>query len=144
MVCRRLLLIFHSLTGLVQAWIIKTRKSMHNIRLSSTSSSSKLSQGDISFVIRCANILVTLGAVRTARKCFFRAFIMASVLRKWGIPVVMNVGLRNLKTFKRTDGHCWLTLDGLPFAETNNPEQIYPFEMGSGTNGVRYWIGANK
>lgn len=141
---RRLLLVYYALTGLVQAWLIKTGRSMHNIQLFSASGRSKLSEGDISFVIQCANMLVKWGAIRTGRKCFFRAFIMASVLRKWGIPVVMNVGLRNLRTFKRTDGHCWLTLDGLPFAETNDPEQIYPFEMGSGTNGVRYWVGANK
>lgn len=138
---RRLVIAFQATIGLAQAWIIKSRKTMANIRLAPPSNSSCLTDPDISFVLGCSDFLVKLGARRTGRKCFFRSFIMASVLRKWGLPVIMNVGLRGLRGARRTDGHCWLTLDGKPFGETDNPNRDYPVQLDQGINGVQYWLG---
>ena len=138
---RRLRILIQALKGLIQAWIIKSKKNMSNIRIPLTLSAIQLNERDISFVIWCVHLLLKLGVIRTGRKCFFRAYIMASILRKWGVPVMMNVGLSNLRASKKTTGHCWLTLDGQPFEEIHNPNQRFPFKMICAANGIHYWVG---
>ena len=138
----RVLILSHALRALAHAWLIKIGKTMRKVKLPSAPGEVRLSEADLSFVIGCTDFLVKLGAKRTGRKCFFRAFIAASVLRKWGVPVTMNIGLRPLPALRKASGHCWLTLDGIPFAETGDPHREYPFAIGQGENGVRYWFGA--
>lgn len=136
----RLLMSCQALNGLFQAWIVRAGKRMSNVRFPAISSRKRLDKVEISFIIWFADMLVKVGAARTGRKCFFRAFILGSVLRKWGVPVAMNIGLCNLKSSK-AKGHCWLTLNGAPFAEKDDPKEKFPFQIGSGSNGVHYWSG---
>jgi len=74
--------------------------------------------------------------------CFYRSFVLASILRKRGIPVVMNVGGRGLGLNEVRKAHCWLTLEDQLFHEQENALELYPLEMGYNQNrSIRYWIG---
>lgn len=139
---RRFIIFVQCVVALFVAWGIKLTRSISRVRLPSVREGRGLSEGDIAFVKRCADAFTRYGAARTGRKCFFRAFILASVLRRWGLPLVMNVGMGNLGPTARTEGHCWLTTpDGQPFAEPQDPRERYPFLMGNADYGVRYWAG---
>ncbi len=133
--------------NLIRAWMIKATKRMARVKLPEVQADRQLSNRNLSFVITCADIAVRFGTPRTMRKCFFRAFIMASVLRTQGIPVEMNVGLCGFGDSpgkKRVDGHCWLTFDDHPFAESGEPRKEYPDFVGVAPNGVRYWLGLGR
>ena len=74
--------------------------------------------------------------------CFYRSIVLASILRKRGIPVVMNVGGRGLGLNEVRKAHCWLTLDNMLFHEKENALELYPLEMGYNQDrSIRYWIG---
>ena len=74
--------------------------------------------------------------------CFYRSFTLANLLRKRGIPVVMNVGGRGLGSNEVRKAHCWLTLDDQLYHEKENALELYPLEMGYNQNrSIRYWIG---
>ena len=138
---RRFLILLQGLKGLLQAWIIKRKKNMGNIQIPLTANTLPLDEKEISFAIRYVHVILKFGAIRTGRRCFFRAYIMAYILRNWGIPVMMNVGLCNLRSSQKTIGHCWLTLEGQPFKEIDNPNQKFPFKMLCAANGIYYWVG---
>lgn len=128
--------------ALLQAWNIKIRRKMSNVQFPPPSNKlNALSINDIDYLTKCTDYLVYYGAIRTGRKCFFRAYILGSVLRKWGLPVVMNVGLYDLVGGCKRHGHCWLTLNGHILAESSTKVVIYKTKLGSGGNGICYWYG---
>jgi hypothetical protein len=133
--------------NLIRAWMVKATKKMARVHLPPVQADRQLSKRNLLFVINCADIAVRFGTPRTGRKCFFRAFIMGSVLRKQGMPVTMNVGLCGFGDFpgeQCVDGHCWLTHDDHPFAESRDPREDYPDFVGIAPNGVRYWLGLGR
>ena len=140
----RIKIIRQAIAGLVKAWAVKTRKQIPDDPLPLVDEGRSIDDRDISFVIRTSDLLVRFGALRTGRKCFFRSFIIASVLRRWGIPVEINFGLRNIGQNRRETGHCWLTLDGRPYAEKSQVQDLYPIAFGAAPNGVSYWYGEEK
>ena len=74
--------------------------------------------------------------------CFYRSFVLAALLRKRGLPVVMNVGGRGLGMNEARKAHCWLTLEGHLFHEKENALELYPLEMGYNRDrSIRYWVG---
>jgi len=74
--------------------------------------------------------------------CFYRSFVLASILRKRGLPLVINVGGRGLGLNEVRKAHCWLTLEDQLFHEKENALELYPLEMGYNQNqSIRYWIG---
>ena len=81
---------------------------------------------------------------KTKHRCFYRAYAGAVVLRKLGIPVKLNFGLRNLSNLRQitTRGHCWLTLDDSPLMEKTNLPEKYPFLLAQGGTGLCYWVGS--
>ena len=139
---RHIIICVQVFTGLIQSWIIKIRKDMRYVQLPSVEVPTQLRDEDVDFVVWCADIMVKIGAIWTGRKCFFRSYIIASVLRSWKIPVIINVGLCNLKVIDKTKGHCWLTLDGKPFKEIEDLKRKYPQKLGCSSNGVCYWVGS--
>ncbi|MCP4429683.1 MAG: hypothetical protein GY806_01765 [Gammaproteobacteria bacterium] len=141
---RRYYLFFQAFVALLQAWNIKTRSKISYVQFTPSNQLNKLSQTDIDYLAKCADFLVRYGAIRTGRKCFFRAYILGSVLRKWGIPVILNVGLYNLIGDCKRRGHCWLTLNGHIFADSSTKVDIYKTRLGSGSNGICYWYGDLK
>jgi hypothetical protein len=139
---RRIVMWFQCAAGLVRAWAIRLGRTMAGVRLPPVRDDRLLSESDIAFILRVAAGLMKFGAARTGRKCFIRSYILATVLRRWGLPVSINVGLRNLNGTGQTEGHCWLTTpEGALFAEPADPLQEYPVFMGDGPPGIRYWVG---
>jgi hypothetical protein len=139
---RRIVMGFQCAAGLVKAWAIRLGRTMTGVRLPPVPDNKLLSESDIEFILRVTTWLVTYGAARTGRKCFIRAYILATVLRRWGFPVDINVGLKNLAGAGRAEGHCWLTTpEGALFAEPEDPQKEYPVFMSDGVPGVRYWAG---
>ncbi|MBI4870955.1 MAG: lasso peptide biosynthesis B2 protein [Candidatus Riflebacteria bacterium] len=77
-------------------------------------------------------------------RCYYRAFALAYVLRRRGVPLVLNLGCQNyLEVSGRAQAHCWLTLEGQPFAEDDDPSGRYPIPIGEVAGKVRYWLGGS-
>lgn len=132
------------LWGLFQAWVIKLGNDMSRVKLPPLGNMARLSAQELAFATKFADTAVTHGARWTGRKCFFRAFILACLLRRRGVPVALNVGLCSLHQShkgKRIDGHCWLTLNDNPYLENATMLDHYPHFLATGLNGVRYWLG---
>ena len=130
--------------ALLQAWDIKTRRDLSYVRFQSPDKFKSITTDDIDYLIKCTDSLVRYGAIRTGRKCFFRAYMLGSVLRKWGLPVTMNVGLIDLGGDCKRHGHCWLTLNGCLLAESADEVKIYKTELGSRGNDICYWYGGQQ
>ncbi len=93
--------------------------------------------------VRLADSIVYPLTRRGGHYCFYRSVILATLLREQGVPVLVNMGGRNL-TSARMKAHSWLTLDGRLFHERTDREETtrYCFDMGQNADGtVRYWIG---
>jgi len=138
---RRIYLFIQAFGALIDAWKIKTRRNLSNVKFSTSGKLKDISNREVEYLIKCTDNLVRFGAIRTGRKCFFRAYILGSVLRKWGIPVIMNVGLFDLAGDCKRHGHCWLTLNDHLFAEPFVKVERYKTKIGSGDNGICYWYG---
>lgn len=78
---------------------------------------------------------------KTSQPCLFRAYVRAVVLRRGGVPVDLNMGLRNMGG-DSVYGHCWLTLKGAPYCESEAVETSYPVFLGKNERGIQYWAGA--
>jgi hypothetical protein len=129
---------------LFRAWAVKLGKDLSKIHLPPVAKVVRLSSRSLEFAVTLTDMMVTHGARWTGRKCFFRTFILACLLRKRGVPVAVNVGLCDLKggrRGRRMDGHCWLTLNGEPCLEEVDRRNQYPHFLAEGLNGVRYWAG---
>ena len=128
---RHIIICVQVFTGLIQAWIIKIRNDMRYVQLPSVEVPTQLRDEDVDFVVWCADIMVKIGAIWTGRKCFFRSYIIASVLRSWKIPVIINVGLCNLKVIDKTNSIIDMSIySSSPFitgnmiCRMNSPERI--------------------
>lgn len=85
--------------------------------------------------------LVMYGIRCTGRKCFFCAYIAASVLRRWDEPVLINMGLNNFGSGQRTKGHCWISVNGAVIGEDEDPHILYPTKVAAHPNGIVFWAG---
>jgi len=73
-------------------------------------------------------------------KCFYRSFALAAVLRKRGIPLLLNFGWRNIDEFnKKVKGHCWVSFNSRVLAEKNDPMLTYPIQIGTYKDTLQYW-----
>jgi hypothetical protein len=57
------------------------------------------------------------------RGCLTRGVTQLYFLRRAGFPVSLRFGLGEIGG--RFEGHCWLVLEGQPFAEKLDPRSIY-------------------
>lgn len=76
---------------------------------------------DIERVVR-----LTQGVLRRTHRrefCYPRAFAIFHVLSGWGCPVTLHFGVR--KTAGVLEGHAWVSLDGCPLAEEQDPRTLY-------------------
>lgn len=124
------------------AWRARAELKMEAIRFPTAEPPTGVVHGDVAYTLKLAHTLVRFGAAWSHRKCFLRTFIVVSVLRRYGLDARMNVGLVGLDAGQETSGHCWTTCDGKPIGETNDPGLDYPHAMGTGPNGIHYWLGA--
>jgi hypothetical protein len=138
---------FEVLYCLFRAWVIKLGKDMSRVNLPPVGQNSRLSSRGLAFTLNITDAVVIHGARWTGRKCFFRTFILAHVLRRRGVPVSMNVGLCGLNGNRNggsINGHCWLTLNDKPYLEDVDWRGQYPHLLATGLNGIRYWIGTRE
>ena len=83
---------------------------------------------------------IILRVFRTRHICFYRSFVLVSIFRRLGLPVVLNIGMKNLNKAKGAAGHCWLSLDGASFFETESTMETYSVFLGESRNGMAFWI----
>ena len=124
-----------------KAWRIKFGKDITRVEYNYRELDRKLCDADISLVMGWVEAVVRYGAIRTRRKCFFRAYIAAVVLNRLGCPVEMNIGLKGRGKQRIASGHCWLTLNDRILCEESNPIDNFPIEIAQAENGIRYWAG---
>ena len=129
--------------ALAKAWWIKCGKNMAWVHLDPPKQVVTLSEVEVKEVFRWAKIWVRVGAWCTGRKCFFQAYIAGRVLNQLGYPVQMNIGLKLDGGRRRVSGHCWLSSEGQPIGETDNPLDVYPITMEQPEKGVCYWVGVS-
>ncbi len=82
--------------------------------------------------------IVRLFIMNTAHPCLYFSYARCRVLRSWGYNAKLNIGLHNLQCDQKTDGHCWISLDGQVLLEESDPHDIYPDRMGERNHTV-YW-----
>jgi hypothetical protein len=57
------------------------------------------------------------------RGCLTRGVTQLYFLRRAGFPVSLRFGIGEVEG--RLEGHCWLVLEGEPFAEKRDPRSVY-------------------
>ncbi|MDH5509200.1 MAG: lasso peptide biosynthesis B2 protein [Nitrospinota bacterium] len=89
-------------------------------------------------IAKLVGFITRLVVVWKRRICFYRSFATACVLRTRGVPVALNFGYR-------WDGptgsmaHCWMTLEGELFRETEETGRIYTAYLGEKEAAIRFW-----
>jgi len=139
--CRRYKILILIGISFIKAWRIKFGKNITRVKYHCRELESKLCDADISLILGWIDTVVRYGAIRTQRKCFFRAYIAAVVLNRLGSPVEMNVGLKGKGERRIASGHCWLTLNDTILFEESNPNDNFPIKIVQAENGIRYWVG---
>src|SRR4030042_5616964 len=99
---------------------------------------------DTDRIIRVVDCVQRVMVPRTRHRCFYRSYTRAVVLRKLGVPAILNFGLRNLgaQATARTTGHCWVTIDDCPLLE-RDPCETYPVLLSEPPEGCRHWPGGD-
>ncbi|MCK4798305.1 MAG: lasso peptide biosynthesis protein [Spirochaetes bacterium] len=93
-------------------------------------------------IVKWFDFILSIVLLKTDHLCFYRSYGLAIILRKRGVPVVMNIGGRSLSSPENMKAHSWLTLFEKPFYEKPNSIQLYPYDMGyNKERAVNYWIG---
>ncbi|SLM32116.1 hypothetical protein MTBBW1_60016 [Desulfamplus magnetovallimortis] len=138
-ICWRIKIFAFGFLYLVQAWFIKISNQMSSVLFPEIKSHKILTDKEIGSILKCADFFTKFFTLHTGRKCFFRSYIMGNLLRKEGIPAVMNIGLFTHQQTRKRRGHCWLTLNDEPFKEKRDPFIMFPVDLGAGYNGIRYW-----
>ena len=136
----RFQVIFWTLVALIEARRAMRGRRLDRLQLPSVKTEPLLSEEGITQTICLIDGLVDRLLFRSKHRCFYRCYAAAAVLRRWGEPLVLNIGLRNLGPAVLTRGHCWLTLNGCKFYEHLKTEVLYPFAMGSTAGDIAYWV----
>ena len=137
---------FSVLAAVFEAWRIMYNGQISRLRLQPVSALFSLPSDSTDEIVRWIDSVLKLLVCGSKHQCFYRSYTIARVLRKRGVPVVLNIGLRNLNSSMKTRGHCWLTLDGSEFFEhLLNPQHVspvdlYPFIMGTIGDDIVYWV----
>jgi hypothetical protein len=126
---------------LKQAWRLRKRENPMSIKLPPVAARCPLPYHKIISLESWLMEIIRLVILRRRHLCFYRSFTMASVLRELGVPVALNIGLRQIFNGGQVTGHCWLSLNGKPFQEGKDPQAVYPYALGVSNEGVRYFVG---
>jgi hypothetical protein len=94
-------------------------------------------------VRRVDQIVRVLVFWKFSKRCYYRSFAAASVLRLRGLPVRLDFGLR-LVGRRRQQCHCWMTLRGHPLGEDNDPRNQFSIPAGQWGEDVCYWLADSK
>ncbi|PLY01238.1 MAG: hypothetical protein C0624_10750 [Desulfuromonas sp.] len=77
---------------------------------------------------------------RTKHLCFYRSYILLSIFRRLGLPLALNIGMKNFHRPDEIGGHCWLTLNNEPFFEDELTAENFPVFMGTNNRGMAFWM----
>jgi len=93
-------------------------------------------------IVKWFDFILSIVLLKTEHLCFYRSYGISTILRKRGVPVVMNIGGHSLNSPENMKAHAWLTLFEKPFHEKPNSIQLYPYDMGyNKERAINYWIG---
>jgi len=127
---------------LIQSLRIRMSKVKNGVSLPPVATDHAITRQDADRIVDWFDTLVSTFMWHNQHVCFYRSHGLATILRKRGIAVVMNVGGRGLGIDEAKKAHCWLSLDDQLFHEKENALQLYPFDMGyNRSQSIRYWIG---
>jgi hypothetical protein len=79
----------------------------------------ELNAARIQRIIRYTDLACEQGRGWVPRYCLARGLALLYMLRREGLPVSLVFGIRQTRT--ACQGHCWLTLNGEPYAERIDP-----------------------
>jgi hypothetical protein len=133
---------------LIKALILQKSSLINNIKLVALNDKCRWSLSDkaIFFVIDTVRILQNRYITKTSHGCFYRSYVSAMVLRRFGVNIKMHFGLRNFlgkSEMPETKGHCWLTLDDVALKEEYPPDELYSTLISETDGGICYWAGEN-
>ncbi|MHB8844963.1 MAG: lasso peptide biosynthesis B2 protein [Nitrospirota bacterium] len=124
-----------------QVWLIRRNLGRKPLVLPAVDAERTIDNASISVIVRRVDRLLSALLHKNSHHCFYRSVILAKLLRRNGVPLVVNIGGRSLSS-PSMKAHSWLTLDDKPFHEQPNSLSIYPFDMGyNADRSIRYWIG---
>jgi len=128
--------------ALIKAWKIRRSKVEGAVSLPHVNIPAKTDEKMSNKIVKWFDFILSIVLLKTDHLCFYRSYGLAIILRKRGVPVVMNIGGRSLSSSENMKAHSWLTLFGKPFHEKPNSIQLYPYNMGfNKERAVNYWIG---
>lgn len=133
-----------TLHALAKAWEFRFWKRKGMVTLPPKGEDCSLSDTIIRRISLWIDLVVGILLFWKPGRCFYRSYALAVVLRKRGIPLILNFGYRNLGGRGRIRAHCWVTFKGSPFAEKTNPLDAYPIKMGETEGHVTYWLGCDE
>jgi hypothetical protein len=138
----RIPITFEILWLLLQARNIRASKAIHGVNLPPVNRYGKMNPQTTDKIVHWFDGMLRLIMKHNKHICFYRSYGLATILRKRGLGVVMNVGGRGLSAKVAQKAHCWLTMDEELFHEQENALALYPFDMGyNQMKSIRYWIG---
>lgn len=130
--------------ALIRAKYIMLLKKIGKLTLPSINKQSQLSSEALVEIIQWVKRWVHLFCFRSRHGCYYRSYVLACILRQRGVPVSLNLGLRNLGSHEKNRGHCWLTLRGKPVLEfDDDSHRLYPHLLQQGQYDINYWVGSN-
>ncbi len=138
----RLWILFQIPPLLLRAWYIKDRLQSLQIALPDPGFPVKISEKGADKVARWVTGILESLPFRTGHFCFYRSIVLVYIIRRLGVPAVLNIGLTNFGARSKTRGHCWLTIDRRLLFEKVDTGNLYPFEMGYNKTGICYWAGS--
>ena len=132
-----------TLAALLEVWILRHTREDTIILLPKTEQKEILAPADIIKIAQCIRLLVNmLFFWKLGDCCLYRCYAIACVLRSRGVPIVLNIGCRNIAGKQKALGHSWLTLHQKCFCEKRDPMALYPVLLGKNPEEVVvYWLG---
>ena len=131
-----------ALRALSSAWYVRTLRRPESMCLPATAPARAWNDELTPDVVAWIDLIVRACVFWRRHRCFYRAFALASVLRRGGLPIVLNLGYRGLHDRRSRQAHCWLTLDGALFFETTVTADAYPVRLGGIAGQIEYFVGS--
>lgn len=135
---------FIMIYALMLAAYVKTRRNITKLKIPPVETTILVPSVMISHINTWTEKWIKTLLFHTRHKCYYRAYVLIFILRRCGIEVQFNIGLRNLSTIDKDRGHCWLTFKGEPILiDDEYVRHIYPYKIMEQMDGITFWVGLN-
>lgn len=128
------------LVEVFKAWRYVVKERFSKVKIISIQADHGLRTSEVELHVNFIDKIVKKIVFRSNHVCFYRSYVLAQVLRRRGLPLVLNIGLGNLNADSPVRGHCWLTLDGQKFFESAETETLYPVFLGNRSGDIAFWV----